>query len=188
MLRNCAGPCFLTSVDFFQNQLVEKNLQVYHQSVNSLDRDQADIYIVGPGPGPNCLWWFSADDTTVVGLEISFSSDDINFYFKSLTGNRRYLLFVSPIKAKEIGKQCRLRSDTIRVFTIFYFTDFLWNSSTNRKIPHTKMLVLPFMYTRYIWWFFLNLERSTSKCMSSEMSRLVTHRQVHVLPLTSGNI
>ena len=114
----CRPMLFVVCWFFFKINLL-KTISRYTIRVSTVwIQIRPDIYIVGPGLGPNCLRWFSADDTTVVGLEISFSSDDINFYFKSLTGNRRYLLFVSPIKAKEIGKQCRPRSDAIMVFTI----------------------------------------------------------------------
>ena len=55
--------CFLSSAHFFQNQLFEQLIQECHQSVNSLDLDQARLF-VGPDLGPNCLHRLSADDTS----------------------------------------------------------------------------------------------------------------------------
>ena len=52
---------FLSSADFFQNQLFEKFFQEYRVS-NSLDPDQAQ-HFVGPDLSTNCLQKLSADDT-----------------------------------------------------------------------------------------------------------------------------
>ena len=65
--------CFLSSVDFFQNQLFLKNsirntslsaliLSYTIRVSNSLDPDQAR-HLVGPDLGPNCLQRLSADNT-----------------------------------------------------------------------------------------------------------------------------
>ena len=55
---------FLSSADFFQNQLFRKILSGIPSGVsNSLDPDQARQN-VGPDLGPNCLQRLSADDTS----------------------------------------------------------------------------------------------------------------------------
>ena len=52
---------FLTSADFFKINFFEKFFQEYHQSVNSLDPDQAG-HSVGPDLGQSCLQRLSADN------------------------------------------------------------------------------------------------------------------------------
>ena len=52
---------FLSSADFFQNQLFLKTISL--RVSNSLDQDQAR-HFVGPDLGPNFLQIFSAEDTT----------------------------------------------------------------------------------------------------------------------------
>ena len=56
---------FLTSADFFHNQLFQKFFQEYGtiRVSNSLDPDQAR-HFVGPDLGPNYLQRLSADDTS----------------------------------------------------------------------------------------------------------------------------
>ena len=56
---------FLSSADFFQNQLFQKILSDRNTTrvSNSLDPDQA-AHFVGPDLGPNCLQKVSADDTS----------------------------------------------------------------------------------------------------------------------------
>ena len=55
---------FLSSADFFQDQLLLKKKYVKNtiRVSNSLDPDQARRF-VGPDLGPNCLQRLSADDT-----------------------------------------------------------------------------------------------------------------------------
>ena len=54
---------FLSSADFFQNQLFRKTLsRITIRMLNSLDPDQARQN-VGPDLGPNCLQRLSADGT-----------------------------------------------------------------------------------------------------------------------------
>ena len=54
---------FLLSADFFQNQLLKKNLLGIQSVSNSLDPDQAR-HFVGPDLGSNCLQRFIS---TLVG-------------------------------------------------------------------------------------------------------------------------
>ena len=54
---------FLSSADFFQNQLFRKILLGIPSVSNSLDPDQVR-HVVGPDLGPNCLQRLSADDTS----------------------------------------------------------------------------------------------------------------------------
>ena len=55
---------FLSSADFFQNQLFRKKISgtPLECDKNCLDPDQ-DLLLVGVGLGPNCLQRLSADDT-----------------------------------------------------------------------------------------------------------------------------
>ena len=54
---------FLSSADFFQNPLFQKNsFRITIRVANSLDPDHARCFI-GPDLGPNCLQKLSADDT-----------------------------------------------------------------------------------------------------------------------------
>ena len=53
---------FLSSSDFFQNQLFEKSFRNTIRVSNSLDPDQARRF-VGPGLVPNCLQKLSVGDT-----------------------------------------------------------------------------------------------------------------------------
>ena len=53
---------FLSSADFYQNQLFQKILSGIPSVSNSLYPDQAR-HFVGPVLGPNCLKKLSADDT-----------------------------------------------------------------------------------------------------------------------------
>ena len=59
---------FLSSADFFQNQLFRKILSGIPSVSNSLDPDQARLFvepeIVWPDLGPNYLQKLSADDTS----------------------------------------------------------------------------------------------------------------------------
>ena len=56
------GNFFISSADFFQNQLLQKNYFMNIISVsNNLDPDQ-DRHFVGHDLGPNCLQSLSADD------------------------------------------------------------------------------------------------------------------------------
>ena len=55
---------FLSSADFFQNQLFQKKSFWYIISVNSLDLDQAQ-HVARPDLGPNYLQRLSADDTSL---------------------------------------------------------------------------------------------------------------------------
>ena len=53
---------FLSSADFFQNELFQKFFQEHYQRLsNGLDPDQ-DQHFVGPDLGPNCLQRLSAAD------------------------------------------------------------------------------------------------------------------------------
>ena len=54
---------FLSSVDFFQNQLFRKNFKITFKVSNRLDPDQAR-HLVGPDLGPNCLQRILAKDTS----------------------------------------------------------------------------------------------------------------------------
>ena len=54
---------FLSSADFFQNQLLREILSQIPSVSNCLDPDQAR-HFVGPDLGPNCLQRLSADDTS----------------------------------------------------------------------------------------------------------------------------
>ena len=63
LLTHCILGNFLSSADFFQNQLFEKNsFRNTIRMSNSLDPDQARRF-VEPDLGPNCLPSLSADDT-----------------------------------------------------------------------------------------------------------------------------
>ena len=52
---------FLSSVDFFQNKLYQKNLSGLPSVLNTLDLDQTWCF-VRPDLGPNCFQRLSADD------------------------------------------------------------------------------------------------------------------------------
>ena len=54
---------YLSSANFFQNQLFQKILSWIPSVSNSLDPDQAR-HFVGPDLGPNCLQRLSADDNS----------------------------------------------------------------------------------------------------------------------------
>ena len=62
-------PAFLSSADFFQNQLFRKILLGIPSESNSLDPDQAR-HFVGPDLGPNCM------QKTLVGKALIIISDD----------------------------------------------------------------------------------------------------------------
>ena len=53
---------FMSSADFFQNQLFQKNLSGLPSVSKSLDPNMAQLF-VGPNLGPNCLQRLSADGT-----------------------------------------------------------------------------------------------------------------------------
>ena len=62
--------CFLSSADFFLNQLFQKNsFKNTIRVSNSLDPDQVSHYI-GPDPGRNCLQKLSSGDTSRQRVEI----------------------------------------------------------------------------------------------------------------------
>ena len=56
---------FLSSADFFQNQLFRKFYQESHQSVKQFgSRSGLTLHFVGPDLDPNCLQRLLADDTS----------------------------------------------------------------------------------------------------------------------------
>ena len=66
--------CFLSSTDFFQNQLFRKNC--FRNAIrvsNGLDQDQTR-HFVGPDLGPNCLQRLSADDTSRQRVKLTLST------------------------------------------------------------------------------------------------------------------
>ena len=59
--------CFLLSFDFFlfKSELFENFFQIYHQSVNILNPDQARSF-VGPELDPNCLLRLLAGNELII--------------------------------------------------------------------------------------------------------------------------
>ena len=93
---------FLSSADFFQNQLFRKILSGIRSVSNSFDSDQAR-YFVWHDLGPNCLQMLSADSTSRQRVKKCF-----------------VILLQKHSQALQISK-CLVKADLIFFFCYGYF-------------------------------------------------------------------
>ena len=105
--------CFLSSADFFQNQLLQKVFREYHQSVKQLgSRSGQTKYL-----GPNCLQMLSVDDSSKQSVIISpyfcadflFSIIILNYSLRHTTKmcDQRVKKFEDWVHVKSMSDPCQ---------------------------------------------------------------------------------